>query len=162
MLLRTARVITGTLTLDHVEAVFDLDGVLADSSWRDERDVSKCMMDPVINRNLIIENNYQTIVILTGREDCFWPETRGWLDNVLNPLIPWELDYLLLMRPTGDTTETGELKVRLLNNAFSTSYLEYGLERETMPFPLYDDNPKVIEAYQNCGWDAVHIQGRGK
>lgn len=160
MLLRTMDITAGRLTLDDVQAVFDLDGVLADSSWRNERDVGLCMRDPVINRDLIVDNEYRKVIFLTGREDSYFLETRGWIDNVLQAVLPWELDYLLLMRPTGNQMETGAMKVAVLEAAFNSSYLEFGLNRATLPFPLYDDNPKVIKAYRDLGWDGVQISWR--
>lgn len=80
------------------------------------------------------------IIIVTGRNEKYRAETMKWFSQ-------YDIDVdALFMRPDFDFTSDGELKIKLLEEAFGTK------ERvlANVAFVL-EDREKVVEAYRNYG-----------
>jgi len=133
--------------------VFDLDGTLSDCSHRiqyaqtkqwDEFH-SRCNEDPVIVKvaHLLVSlSEFSDIVILTGRPEKYRTVTEKWLKDSNLALF---CDHLI-MRPDGDWSQDGEMKIKALEKKFGSK--DDVLSEVWM---AVDDRDSVVEALRNYG-----------
>jgi predicted kinase len=118
--------------------ICDLDGTLALINDRSPFDASKCEQDlpnePVVN----MVKNYQKlgykILLLSGREDKFMPETKNWLDK-------YEISYdALWMRKEKDSRKDAIVKKEIFEAEIEPNfYIEVVL----------DDRDQVVDLWRN-------------
>lgn len=125
--------------------ICDLDGTLADSSWRSPYDASQCDKDPliipvadVIKGYMYNESKQVHIIFMSGREDKYREPTDRFLQTYsLNEY------HSLLMRKSGDMRRDSIVKREL--------YEEHIKGKYNVLFVI-DDRPQVIrEAWQKLG-----------
>lgn len=133
--------------------VFDLDGTLSDCSHRiqyaqtkqwDEFH-SRCNEDPVIVKVaylLVSLSKFAEIIILTGRPEKYRAVTQKWLKESNLALFCDQL----IMRPDGDWSQDGEMKIKALENKFGSK--DDVLKEVWMAI---DDRDSVVESLRNYG-----------
>jgi len=134
--------------------LFDIDGCLVDDNRRrhllpnyDEYHDAATEFDPLINhktlRACIMEQH--TPVFITGRPEHYRERTTAWCRNALHTVgAARDCSFILMMRPSGDTLPSHELKPYLLR-----SYMPGNWHQEVVA--AWDDNPKVVGAYRAMG-----------
>lgn len=91
--------------------ICDLDGTLADNSWRSPYDASKCDQDPVrahvqlVVQALVEKGVYP--IFVSGREELYRPQTQKFLEKA------GLQGYTLYMRATGDNRKDYVIKEEL-------------------------------------------------
>lgn len=117
--------------------ICDLDGTLSLMNGRNPYDASTCQNDllnkPVLNvLKLFAENGYN-IILLSGREDTFKPQTIEFLDK-------HNVHYnQLIMRKSGDYRKDAEIKKEIFNQIIQPNYfVEF----------LLDDRDQVVEMWR--------------
>ena len=140
--------------------ICDLDGTISDSSKRkhyvegskkDFKSFYEEMGEDDIRADIWAkvkehaEKSGAGIVFLTGRPDEYRITTELWLEeNGIKPFV----DYgALLMRQEGDHREDTITKKELFDNHLS----EYEVEC------AYDDRPKVLRMWKECGFEVVDV-----
>jgi hypothetical protein len=91
-----------------------------------------------------------TFVICTGRNEAWRGATREWL---MAHDVPFDV---ILMRPDGDYSRDGELKVRLLTEHFGS--LERAKERVLM---ILEDRDTAIEGLRDAGFPVWQVRPSG-
>ena len=130
--------------------IVDLDGTLAIHN-RDAFDIEKCVTDkpnpPVLNTIKALSQFGYKLIFLTGREDCFRPQTDSWLKEVCNVDVfaPW---YMLYMRPTGDNRKDSLVKEEIIKNEILPNYyVEFAL----------DDRQQVVDHLREMGLTVFQV-----
>lgn len=118
--------------------ICDLDGTLCLMNGRSPFDASRCEEDlpniPVVN----MVKNYQQlsykIILASGREDTFKPQTLLWLEK-------YEVSYeLLIMRKAGDFRKDAIIKKEIFTNHIEGKYF---VEL------VLDDRNQVVDLWRN-------------
>lgn len=118
--------------------ICDLDGTLCLMNGRSPFDASRCDEDlpniPVVN----MVKNYQQlsykIILASGREDTFRPQTMIWLER-------YGIAYdILLMRPAGDFRKDAIIKKEIFTNHIEGKYF---VEL------VLDDRNQVVDLWRN-------------
>ncbi len=125
--------------------ICDLDGTLADTSWRNPYDASQCDKDPpnwaVCD---VIEKFHHDhkILFVSGREDQYRPQTITFLEkNVDEP-------YLLLMRKTGDMRRDVDIKQEIFDEHIRGKYC--------VKFVM-DDRNSVVNFWRKLGLTTFQV-----
>jgi predicted kinase len=122
--------------------VCDLDGTLADISWRNPYDASRCDEDipnePVINLVKAMHAAGRKICFVSGRMDKYKPQTIKFIEKhvrVNGEPIPYELH----MRQSGDMRKDTVIKKEIYHNHIEpTMYVEF----------VVDDRPSVVRMWR--------------
>lgn len=95
----------------------DLDGTLCDLNGRDPYDASNCE-DDLPHYEVIdwLDNAPCTVLLLTGRNARFRPQTVEWLTE---HEVPY---HRLYMRPDGDSTPAPDFKEKLYEEQIAPNY----------------------------------------
>jgi predicted kinase len=118
--------------------ICDLDGTLCLMNGRSPFDASKCDADlpniPVVN----MVKNYQhlgyKIILASGREDTFKPQTMSWLEQ-------YGITYdMLIMRASGDFRKDAIIKKEIFTNHIEGKYF---VEL------VLDDRNQVVDLWRN-------------
>jgi predicted kinase len=118
--------------------ICDLDGTLCLMNGRSPFDASRCDKDlpniPVVN---MVKNYHQLgykIILASGREDTFKPQTLLWLEK-------YEVSYeLLIMRKAGDFRKDAIIKKEIFANHIEGKYF---VEL------VLDDRNQVVDLWRN-------------
>jgi len=121
-----------------VAIICDLDGTLALLNGRSPFDASKCDQDlpniPVVN---MVKNYYQLgykILLVSGREDPFKPQTEKWLAGQ-------NISYhVLIMRKAGDYRKDAIIKKEIYR---------YHIEGKYFVELVLDDRNQVVDLWRN-------------
>lgn len=131
--------------------VFDLDGTLADSKWREHYlNISdwKTFYKESVNDKPIESiyyligrlASYKDVAIVTGRPQEYEEITKEWLSRN-------HIYYdMFAMRKTGDFRSAAIVKTELIKNL------------NVEPTVIFEDNPKVAEAFRKEGWFVLEIK----
>lgn len=119
--------------------ICDLDGTLALIDHRNPYDASLCELDglcvPVANTvKAFYEKGYK-IIFASGRMDDYRPQT----ENFLKYHLP-DMEYLLLMRKSGDSRKDSIIKREIFDNHIRNSY--------NVEFVL-DDRNSVVQTWRH-------------
>src|SRR6266568_1740048 len=134
--------------------LFDIDGVLADNSWREPlKDVSMdgyfelLAKDPAIPEMVtlcLILRNQEALIGITSRPERYRKETLRWLGkHRIN------LDTVF-MRPEGDTRPSPDLKVGMIDWIEDWYRWKYDASF-TGTYLVIDDREDVIAAFHKLG-----------
>lgn len=124
--------------------ICDIDGTIADNSWRDVYDATRCDKDEPINEILTIINNIDSadVVFITGRDEKFRTKTMRWLQKYV--LDPFEL----FMRPDSDKHHDFIVKEDIIKNEIVPKY--------NVLFAI-DDRPSVCRIYRKLGIKTLQL-----
>jgi predicted kinase len=144
--------------------ICDLDGTVAENSWRNVYDIEKCEQDRPIYEiiNLInimsgcfIEDSEQRecleeqILFVTGRKEQFREQTLNWLiKNVALTKHIYRDDIKLFMRQDGDNRPDTIVKKEI--------YEQYIKGKFNIDFVL-DDRPSVCRMYRRLGLKVLQL-----
>ena len=130
--------------------ICDLDGTLALMNGRDPFDASSCENDllnvPVhtILKTFQNQNNqYNTIVFVSGRSDKYRAETERWLEKVAK-----FTHFMLFMRKEGDFRKDSIVKLEIFNKHIRNDY--------DVSFVL-DDRNQVVEMWRSLGLTCMQV-----
>lgn len=122
--------------------VCDLDGTLADISWRNPYDASRCYKDkpnwPVINLVKAMYQSGRKIIFVSGRSDKFKPQTIQFIEKYVR--VDFQtIPYSLFMRKEGDVRKDTVIKKEIFfNNIEPFNYVEF----------VVDDRPSVVRMWR--------------
>jgi hydroxymethylpyrimidine pyrophosphatase-like HAD family hydrolase len=135
--------------IERAGVIFDLDGTLADSSWReidDSVDPSFILDDPVIEPCYSLAREWELqstqvptaqidVLYLTGRSHLMWTPTKLWLSK--NKLFG-----TLICRPTTvDLWDISRWKADTIAQLMKKHHWQH--------VTLYEDNPKTLQLTQS-------------
>jgi len=122
--------------------ICDLDGTLADISWRSPYDASQCERDipnePVVELVKAMHKQGRKIIFVSGRDDKYKPQTVNFINKhvqINGEPIPWALH----MRQTGDMRKDTIVKKEIFHRHIEPeNYVEFVL----------DDRPSVVRMWR--------------
>ena len=131
------------------EAVIcDLDGTLAIHVARGPYEMEKCdtdALDAVVADLLFMKQDQkQTIIFVTGREEKYREKTEKWLKKQM-PELQWKH---LLMRPTDDHREDSIIKQEIYNQHIKEKY---------NALIVFDDRNRVVEMWRRNGLKCLQV-----
>jgi len=144
--------------------IVDIDHTLSDAFWRDsmignvpwdeyhEQSKNDKPCKEIIELVNALEYVGHSIIIVTGRNENHRAITVQWLiDNNV------KVDQLL-MRPEGDFTKNGEMKIRLIKDFFESESIKDTGE----PILLIDDNEDTIMEFNKLGITTLQVRNVSK
>jgi hypothetical protein len=131
--------------------VIDVDGTLADNSWRDPFDYGKGDEDPTIKpvRDLavtLIDAGYVPVFV-SGRPDSFSQLTRQWLKRAFG--WPEHAMVELHMRMAGDMRPDDVVKAELFEAHLKDRRIAY----------VIDDRERVVNMWRSKGLTVLDVAG---
>lgn len=126
--------------------ICDLDGTLAKIDGRSPYDAEKCEQDllnePVASVVKSYHKNGYTILLVSGREDKFKPQTENWLRK-------HNIEYHdLIMRKSGDMRKDAIVKREIFDDFIKDKYyIEFSL----------DDRNQVVDMWRDLGLTCLQV-----
>lgn len=120
--------------------IFDLDGTLALLGDRSPFDASTCEQDEIneavrfIHRMIATSSPETAIILLSGRDDRWRPETERWLH------AHGITHQALYMRPTGDFRKDAVLKKEIYQRQIEGKY---------QVIVVFDDRDQVVKLWRD-------------
>jgi len=143
--------------------ICDLDGTVADNSWRNVYDIQKCEQDrpiyeiiDLINKEsgCLIEDSenrecMQTYVLfVTGRKEKYRQQTQKWLKKYISLTQSYNKIYDLFMRQDDDNRPDTVVKKDIFDQQIKGKYnINYVL----------DDRPSVCRMYRRLGLKVLQL-----
>lgn len=126
--------------------ICDLDGTLAKIDGRSPYDAEKCEQD-LLNEGVasIVKSYYKsgyTILLVSGREDKFKPQTENWLKT-------HNIEYhQLIMRKSLDMRKDSIVKREIFDNHIKNNYyIEF----------ILDDRNQVVDMWRDLGLTCLQV-----
>lgn len=126
--------------------ICDLDGTLAKIDGRSPYDAEKCEQD-LLNEGVasIVKSYYKngyTILLVSGREDKFKPQTENWLKT-------HNIKYQqLIMRKSSDIRKDSIVKREIFDNYIKNNYyIEF----------ILDDRNQVVDMWRDLGLTCLQV-----
>ncbi|MEV0759573.1 AAA family ATPase [Nocardia sp. NPDC050435] len=128
--------------------IVDMDGTLADNSWRGPYDWEHVISDPLMPTtrrivNALVENDARlTVIVVSGRPDLCMDDTERWLDR---KEIAWDE---LHMRETGDNRPDNVVKYEIFDREIRPRFNVIG---------VFDDRLQVVRMWHELGLNVYRV-----